>query len=81
MEKRRVAFRIGVTYDTPLDKLKKIPNMIKSIIKNIENTDFDRAHFFEYSDSSLTIEIVYYIFTNDYNIYCDIQQEINWVLH
>ena len=78
MEKRRVLFRIGVTYDTPLEKLKEIPRVIEDIIKNVPDTIFDRAHFFSYADFSLVFEIVYYVIGSDYNKYMDIQQEINF---
>ncbi len=77
MEKRRIDFGIGVEYGTDAEKLKKIPQIIKDIIKDIELTDFDRAHFHEFGDFSLNFEIVYYVLTNDYNKYMDIQQEIN----
>jgi hypothetical protein len=32
MEKRRVLFTLGVTYDTPHDKLALIPEIIKSVV-------------------------------------------------
>jgi len=77
MAKRRVAFKLGVTYQTSLEQLKIIPKIIENIIKGIKDTAFDRAHFFSYGDSSLIFEIVYYVMGNDYNKYMDIQQEIN----
>ena len=78
MEQRRVIFRIGVTYQTPLEKLREIPAIIENIIKSIPDTIFDRAHFFSYGDFSLIFEIVYYVVGNDYKKYMDIQQEINF---
>lgn len=77
MEKRRVLFRIGVTYETPLEKVKEIPKIIEKIIKGIKNTEFDRAHFFSYGDFSLIFEVVYYVTDADYNKYMDVQQDIN----
>ncbi|HMA63475.1 MAG TPA: mechanosensitive ion channel family protein [bacterium] len=77
MEERRVLFNIGVTYSTPAEKLEKIPEMIKSIIGEIEDTRFDRCHFSKYGDFNLIIEIVYYIKGADYNKYMDIQQKVN----
>jgi len=77
MQKRRVLFQIGVVYQTPLEKLREIPIIIRSIIEGIEDTIFDRAHFFSYGDFSLIFEVVYYVIGNDYNKYMDIQQEIN----
>ncbi|MFH1246058.1 MAG: mechanosensitive ion channel domain-containing protein, partial [Candidatus Omnitrophota bacterium] len=77
MDKRRVVFKLGVTYQTSLKQLKSIPQIIEKIIKSIPDTLFDRAHFFAYGDSSLVFETVYYILSNDYNKYMDIQQMIN----
>jgi len=56
MEKRRVVFKLGVTYQTPLEKLKVIPGVIESVIKSVKDTTFDRAHFFSYGDFKLELE-------------------------
>lgn len=77
MDRRRVVFRLGVTYETGLRELKEIPVVITNIIKGIDDTVFDRAHFFSYGDFSLVFEVVYYVIGSDYNKYMDIQQEIN----
>ncbi|MBU0468422.1 MAG: mechanosensitive ion channel family protein [Candidatus Omnitrophica bacterium] len=78
MQKRRVVFKLGVTYGTSLEKVKEIPKIIEGIIKGIKDTTFDRAHFLAYGDFSLVYEIVYYVMSGDYNKYMDIQQEINF---
>lgn len=78
MDKRRVVFHIGVTYQTKLEQLKEIPSVIKNVIQNVDFTVFDRAHFFSFADSSLVFEVVYYVLSQDYNKYMDIQQEINF---
>ena len=80
MDKRRVVFRLGVVYQTTLKQLKEIPGIIKDTINNVSNTAFDRAHFFSYGDFSLIFEVVYYVQSRDYNIYMDIQQEINFTI-
>lgn len=80
MDRRRVLFKLGVTYETPLVKLKEIPVIIENIIKNTNETTFDRAHFSSYGDFSLIIEVVYYVDSADYNKYMDIQQKINFVI-
>lgn len=77
MTKRRVVFRLGVVYQTSLAVLKEIPGKVEGIIKSIDDTIFDRAHFFSYGNSSLDFEIVYYVQGGDYNKYMDIQQKIN----
>ena len=80
MDKRRVVFKIGVTYQTSSEQLKAIPGIIENIIKNVKDTVFDRAHFFTYGDFSLVLEVVYYVMSRDYNKYMDIQQEINFAI-
>ena len=77
MTRRRVAFTIGVTYQTKAEQLEEIPKIIKRIIEETANTTFDRSHFFSYGDSSLNFETVYYVETNDYIQYMDIQQKVN----
>jgi len=81
MGKRRVVFKLGVVYQTGLQQLKQMPTVIKNIIENIDDTVFDRAHFFSYGDFSLVFEIVYYVMSRDYNKYMDIQQEINFAIN
>ena len=80
MRERRIQFRFGVCYETPLKKLKKIPEMVREIIENIENTRVDRIHFKEFGDFALIFEVVYYVLTPDYLQYMNIQQEINFKL-
>jgi small-conductance mechanosensitive channel len=77
MAERRVVFSIGVVYQTPHDKLKNIPDMIRRIVKSQNSVRFDRAHFQGFGESALTFEVVYYVLSPDYNIYMDIQQAIN----
>ncbi|MFH0858143.1 MAG: mechanosensitive ion channel family protein [Candidatus Omnitrophota bacterium] len=80
MEKRRVVFKLGVTYQTTSKQVKAIPKIIENIIKNVGDTIFDRAHFLSYGDFALIFEIVYYVLGSDYNKYMDIQQEINFAI-
>ena len=81
MYERRVAFRIGVTYETPREKLKRIPGIIREVIEGRENTRFDRSHFMEYADYSLNFETVYYVLSSDYTVFMDVQQDIYFALH
>jgi small-conductance mechanosensitive channel len=81
MDRRRVVFQFGVIYQTKLQELKEIPEIVTNIIKNVPDTVFDRAHFASYGDFSLNFEVVYYVLSRDYNKYMDIQQEINFKLN
>ncbi|MFC1512529.1 mechanosensitive ion channel family protein [bacterium] len=78
MQKRRVLFKLGVTYQTSLEQAKNIPLIIKNTIESLDAVTFDRAHFASYGDFNLNYEIVYFVLSSDYNKYMDIQQEINF---
>jgi small-conductance mechanosensitive channel len=81
MYERRVSFNLGVTYQTPRDKLVLIPRIIREAIEAQESTRFDRSHFKEYGDFALIFESVYYVSGPDYNLYMDVQQAINLHIH
>lgn len=83
MQHRRVLFNIRVAYETPAEKLERVPTIIKDIItsaQTIEGITFDRSHFNSFGEYSLNFETVYYVPTNNYAIYMDTQQEIYYKL-
>ncbi len=81
MFERRVVFKLGVTYQTPHDKLTRIPEIIREAVETQDPVRFDRSHFQSYGDFSLVFETVYYVLKPDYNIYMDIQQAINLYIY
>lgn len=80
MAERRIAFSIGVTYQTPHEKVAAIPSIIREIVQSQAKARFDRAHFKEFGDSSLNFEAVYWVEVPDYGVYMDVQQAINLAL-
>jgi small-conductance mechanosensitive channel len=80
MENRTVIFKINVTYNTPMEKLKKIPVILKKIIEKCDNVDIQRVHFKELGTFSLNFEVVYLIKSSEYVKYLDIQQTINYAI-
>ncbi|HYE54100.1 MAG TPA: mechanosensitive ion channel family protein [Chitinophagaceae bacterium] len=76
MQLRRIVFTLGIVYETPAEKLKKIPGMVKDIITAQPDLVFDRGHFAGYGDFSLKFEFVYLVKSDDYNLYMDRQQSI-----
>ena len=77
MQERRAVFTLGVTYDTPPEKLEAIPEMVEGDRGRQEDTRFDRSHFKRFSDYSLDIETVFHMTVPDYDTYMDVQQAIN----
>ncbi len=80
MHERRIVVAIGVPYDTPADKLERVPGMLKEIIQAQNDARFDRAHFRSFGQSALELEIVYWVLNSDYTFYMDIQQAINFAI-
>jgi len=77
MERRRMIYSLGVTYSTSVEQMKAIPSWVEQIIEVVPNTSFDRCHFTEFGDSSLNLELVYYIDTRDYTTALTAQQAVN----
>ncbi len=78
MQERRIAFQVGVTYDTPAERLEEIPGLIRAAIDaQRDKIRFDRAHFKGFGTSSLDFEAVYIVLSADFNVYMDVQQAIN----
>lgn len=77
MEKRRIVFTFGVTYDTPNKKLEKINQIVTKLIEKEEFAELDRVHFHEFGPYSLNYEVIYHMTTKEYDVYMDTQQRIN----
>ena len=76
-QERRCAFTLGVTYDTPPEKLARIPDLIREIVESRENTRFDRSFFMVFGDSALNFETVYYMLVPDYQTYGETHHAVN----
>ena len=81
MFERRIQFCIAVNYDTPADKLRRIPGWLREAVDAQPKTRFDRAHFKSYGDWALDFEVVYYVLDADYNLYMDVQQSLNLAIY
>jgi small-conductance mechanosensitive channel len=77
MERRRIAFTLAVDYETSLENLKEIPEIIKKLIQEHKDLSFDRTHFLAYGTHGLNFEVVFFVESSDYNHYADMQQTIN----
>ncbi|HEC20996.1 MAG TPA: mechanosensitive ion channel family protein [Candidatus Peregrinibacteria bacterium] len=77
MKKRRIAFTLGLAYETKTTSLKQIPKIAKEIFAKIKLTELSRIHFKEFGDFSLNFEVVYFVDSNEYDKYMDIQQKVN----
>lgn len=78
LKKRRIAFTVQVSCDTPVKKLKKIPEIITEVINKTKITQIDTVHFRQFGAFSFDFNVVYYVTTGNYTKYLDIQQKINF---
>ncbi len=76
MQKRRNSFRFGVVYDTPVEKLRRIDEIVSEIIKQEELTDFDRVFFTNFGEYSLEFEVVYFVLSGDYKEFLKAHESI-----
>ncbi|MEF3280789.1 MAG: mechanosensitive ion channel family protein [Elusimicrobiota bacterium] len=76
MRERRVLQTIGVIYETPMEKLKLIPQIIKKSVEKVEKTRFDRANLIRFNNYSIDFEFVYYILSADYSLYINLNEQV-----
>ncbi|VDY42066.1 Putative inner membrane protein [Salmonella enterica subsp. arizonae] len=63
MQTRRIVFTFGVATATPPEKLRLIGDMVKEIITDVGETQFDRAHLLAFGQDRLTYEVVHIVNT------------------
>lgn len=76
LEKRRVIFKLGVSYSTSAENLALIPKIISDAILANEKTMVDRSHLQGFGDSSINFETIYFVESAEYNVYMDINQAV-----
>jgi MscS family membrane protein len=75
---------IGITYDTPPEKIEKAVDIILKILDNHEGMDPEyppRAYFNEYNPYSLNILVLYWYHPADYWDYMKFSQGVNLQIH
>ncbi len=76
---RRNKFNVGLTYDTPIEKIRKISDEIADYINTFEGTSDDALVTFDsFGDSSLNIQVLYFVEVIDYNESMKIRERINY---
>jgi small-conductance mechanosensitive channel len=76
MGERRVVITLRLAFPTPLDKVARVPEIVRGLIDSREQLRFDRAHLARLGDASLDVEVVYFVLSSDYLLHMDLQQEI-----
>jgi small-conductance mechanosensitive channel len=76
MQRRRIAFRFGVAYETPRERLEGIPAIVEGIISELELAEYSRTHLAEMGEFTLNYEVVYFMLNTSYDDYMNTQQHI-----
>ncbi|HXA34760.1 MAG TPA: mechanosensitive ion channel family protein [Steroidobacteraceae bacterium] len=74
----RALATIRVPYETPADKLKSIPALLESIVRDQANARFERCHLKTLGDSALHFELSYFVLQPNLNPLLDLQQAVNF---
>src|SRR5688572_27849989 len=77
MTERRIDFRIALTYGTTPEQLERIPAIARAAVSQHPLVRFDRANFRTLRDWSLEFDVIYFIASSDFNVYAEMQQQIN----
>jgi MscS family membrane protein len=75
---RRIAFNIGLTFNTSIAQIKNIVSDIQELIDQHPNTTDGKVKFIELGENSLNIMILYFLNKTDDETYLTTKEEINY---
>jgi len=76
LPQRRSLLKIVLVYDTPLEKLKIIPLVLKEAVETLEQAQFDRAYLSQPSDNGIVFELVFFVAEADLRTVQLVQQNV-----
>ncbi len=79
MKKRRISFKLGVTYSTKSAQMEKCINEIRTMLKNHPDVHPDTifVYFTDFGDSALEIFLYFFTKTIRWQEFLDVRQNIN----
>jgi len=80
-DNRRIKLLVGITYDTPREKIKNIVKEIKQMLLDHPNIDKNLTllvNFYEFADSSLNIFVYCYADTSNWAKWLDIKEDVQF---
>jgi small-conductance mechanosensitive channel len=76
MGERRVAHTFDVVYQTPVETVARIPEIVRRLVDAREQLRFDHAHLVGLGESGLRFEAVWFVLSPDNALHLDLQQSI-----
>jgi small-conductance mechanosensitive channel len=80
LQRRRVLFNLGITYQTPHEKLSQIPDIVQTTVEAHSETVFNHAYFKGFGDSALNFEVLFHVETTEFKVFREIVQSVNFEL-
>lgn len=79
LNKRRINFSLGMTYDTTSDEIRVLVHRIREMLKGHEKVDPESVvvHFNEFGDSALKIVIVAMVYESNWGAFQGVREEVN----
>jgi small-conductance mechanosensitive channel len=78
LAEQRVLTTIRVKYETPAEKLKRIPKLLEEAVRQLPQARFERCHLKTLAESSLQFELSYFVQQPAANPLLDLQQAVNF---
>ncbi len=77
IRERRATLKIGIVYETPIEKVQRVSDLLKQAVESVEKTRFEYASFKEFGDFSLDFLLVFYVLDPSYRVYLAKVEEVN----
>jgi small-conductance mechanosensitive channel len=78
LSQQRILATIRLTYDTPTDKLREMPKLLESVVREHAQARFERCHLKTLGESSFQFELSYFVQQPSVNPMLDLQQAVNF---
>jgi small-conductance mechanosensitive channel len=78
LSQQRILATIRLDYDTPADKLREMPKLLESIVREHAQARFERCHLKTLGESSFQFELSYFVQQPAVNPMLDLQQAVNF---
>ncbi|MFZ4712113.1 MAG: mechanosensitive ion channel family protein [Bacteriovoracaceae bacterium] len=75
IKRRQVNIEFGVSYETPSEQLKEIPELCRKLISQMETCTFERCHFRNLGQYSLMFELVFWVEHKEHPVQLNCTQE------
>jgi small-conductance mechanosensitive channel len=81
MPERRALLMLGVTYETPRDRLERIPALVEAAVTSVPATRFVFCSFQNFGDYALQFQVTYYVQLQDGVKFFDVVSAVNYRVH